>query len=217
MPAPLEHFDKWDIHKEGTQASIRRVTDALDNRTDRGARSARLRRAAFPAGRSLRPSGDEWMYGRGSHDSSTNSGDWREKIVLTQHRYMLEDVRTGPVVSDLGRRHLRACRRRWRRRSSDRRRGGRRGFHGDRPDARRAWGLAIWTRQGVAELLRKGLGNERHKSTSPVSVRAAWGAALPSCSPMPAIAVKLVDFKGAQRGRLQKIERSARAKSAMCW
>ena len=27
---PIEHFERWDIHKEGTQASIRRVTDALD-------------------------------------------------------------------------------------------------------------------------------------------------------------------------------------------
>ena len=27
---PLEHFERWDIHKEGTQPSIRRVTDALD-------------------------------------------------------------------------------------------------------------------------------------------------------------------------------------------
>ena len=27
---PIEHFEKWDIHKEGTQAAIRRVTDALD-------------------------------------------------------------------------------------------------------------------------------------------------------------------------------------------
>jgi len=35
------------------------------------------------------------MYGRGSHDKLTDSGDWREHIVLTQHRYMLEDVRTG--------------------------------------------------------------------------------------------------------------------------
>ncbi|HEY0911858.1 MAG TPA: NAD/NADP octopine/nopaline dehydrogenase family protein, partial [Bradyrhizobium sp.] len=26
---PIEHFERWDIHKEGTQASIRRVTDAL--------------------------------------------------------------------------------------------------------------------------------------------------------------------------------------------
>jgi hypothetical protein len=28
--APLEHFERWDFHKEGTQASTRRVTDALD-------------------------------------------------------------------------------------------------------------------------------------------------------------------------------------------
>jgi len=27
---PIEHFEKWDIHKEGTQPAIRRVTDALD-------------------------------------------------------------------------------------------------------------------------------------------------------------------------------------------
>ena len=27
--------------------------------------------------------------------SATDSGDWREKIVLTEHRYMLEDVRCG--------------------------------------------------------------------------------------------------------------------------
>jgi opine dehydrogenase len=35
------------------------------------------------------------MYGRGSHAKLTQSGDWREKIVLTEHRYMLEDVRLG--------------------------------------------------------------------------------------------------------------------------
>jgi opine dehydrogenase len=39
--------------------------------------------------------GEEWMYGRGSHDKLTDSGDWREHIVLTQHRYMLEDVHLG--------------------------------------------------------------------------------------------------------------------------
>ena len=27
---PIEHFERWDIHKAGTQPSIRRVTDALD-------------------------------------------------------------------------------------------------------------------------------------------------------------------------------------------
>ena len=30
MPGRYEHFDRWDIHKEGTQPAIRRVTDALD-------------------------------------------------------------------------------------------------------------------------------------------------------------------------------------------
>jgi opine dehydrogenase len=35
------------------------------------------------------------MYGRGSHDRLTDSGDWREHIALTQHRYMLEDTRLG--------------------------------------------------------------------------------------------------------------------------
>jgi len=35
------------------------------------------------------------MYGRGSHDRLTDSGDWRERIVLTSHRYMLEDTRIG--------------------------------------------------------------------------------------------------------------------------
>ena len=28
--APLQHFDSWDIHNEGTQASVRAVTDRLD-------------------------------------------------------------------------------------------------------------------------------------------------------------------------------------------
>ena len=35
------------------------------------------------------------MYGRGSHDRLTDSGDWRENIVLLEHRYMREDLRTG--------------------------------------------------------------------------------------------------------------------------
>ena len=35
------------------------------------------------------------MYGRGSHDRLTDSGDWREQLVLTEHRYMREDLRVG--------------------------------------------------------------------------------------------------------------------------
>jgi opine dehydrogenase len=92
---PLEHFDRWDIHKEGTQAATRRVTDALD--AERIAVRAALgyRAPHFPLADHYAKEGEEWMYGRGSHDKLTDSGDWREHIVLTQHRYMLEDVRIG--------------------------------------------------------------------------------------------------------------------------
>ena len=92
---PLEHFDRWDIHKEGTQPAIRRVTDALD--AERIAVREALGYGAphFPLANHYAKEGDEWMYGRGSHDRLTDSGDWRERIVLTQHRYMLEDVRIG--------------------------------------------------------------------------------------------------------------------------
>src|SRR4051794_16195255 len=93
--APLEHFERWDIHEEGTQPAVRRVTDALD--AERIAVRAALGYGAphFPLSDHYADEGAEWMYGRGSHDKLTGSGDWREHIVLTQHRYMLEDVRIG--------------------------------------------------------------------------------------------------------------------------
>jgi opine dehydrogenase len=92
---PIEHFDRWDIHKEGTQAAIRRVTDALD--AERIAVREALGYGAphFPLAHHYASDGEQWMYGRGSHDRLTDSGDWRERIVLTEHRYMREDLRLG--------------------------------------------------------------------------------------------------------------------------
>jgi opine dehydrogenase len=92
---PLEHFDRWDIHKEGTQASTRRVTDALDAERIAVREALGYGPPHFPLANHYAKDGEEWMYGRGSHDRLTDSGDWRERIVLTQHRYMLEDVRIG--------------------------------------------------------------------------------------------------------------------------
>ena len=93
--APLEHFEKWDIHNEGTQPAVRRVTDALDR--ERVAIREALGYGAphFPLADHYAASGSEWMYGRGSHERLTKSGDWRERIVLREHRYMIEDVRMG--------------------------------------------------------------------------------------------------------------------------
>jgi opine dehydrogenase len=92
---PIEHFERWDIHKEGTQAAIRRVTDALD--AERIAVREALGYGAphFPLAHHYASEGEEWMYGRGSHDRLTDSGDWRERLVLTEHRYMREDLRLG--------------------------------------------------------------------------------------------------------------------------
>jgi opine dehydrogenase len=92
---PIEHFERWDIHKEGTQKTIRRVTDALD--AERIAIRERLGYGAphFPLAHHYATEGEIWMYGRGSHDRLTDSGDWRERLVLTGHRYMREDLRVG--------------------------------------------------------------------------------------------------------------------------
>lgn len=92
---PLEHFDTWDIHNEGTVPSIRRVTNALD--AERIAVREALGYGAphFPLADHYATDGDEWMYGRGAHGKLTDSGDWREDIDLQKHRYMLEDTRLG--------------------------------------------------------------------------------------------------------------------------
>jgi opine dehydrogenase len=92
---PIEHFERWDIHKEGTQGSIRRVTDALDAERIAVRKALGYGEPHFPLAHHYASEGEQWMYGRGSHDRLTDSGDWREPIVLTEHRYMREDLRLG--------------------------------------------------------------------------------------------------------------------------
>jgi opine dehydrogenase len=90
--APLEHFERWDIHNEGTQPPVRAVTDRLD------AERVALREALgcpaphYPLADHY--SSDRWMYGD-AHKRLVDSGDWREKIDLRTHRYMTEDVVLG--------------------------------------------------------------------------------------------------------------------------
>lgn len=90
--APLEHFERWDIHSEGTQPSVRAVTDALDG--ERIALREMLGYAPphFPLADHY--TSDRWMYGD-VHQKLIDSGDWREHIDLRAHRYMLEDTVLG--------------------------------------------------------------------------------------------------------------------------
>lgn len=92
---PLEHFDAWDIHNEGTQPSIRRVTSALDGERIAVREALGYGPSHFPLANHYASEGEEWMYGRGAHGKLTDSGDWRENIDLQSHRYMLEDTRLG--------------------------------------------------------------------------------------------------------------------------
>ena len=90
--APLEHFERWDIHSEGTQPSVRAVTDALD--AERIALREMLGYAPphFPLADHY--TSERWMYGD-AHQKLVDSGDWREHIDLRAHRYMLEDTVLG--------------------------------------------------------------------------------------------------------------------------
>ncbi len=90
--APLQHFERWDIHDEGTQPAVRAVTDALD-------RERIAVREAFGWGAPHYPladhyANDRWMYGD-AHKQLVKSGDWREHIDLHTHRYICEDTELG--------------------------------------------------------------------------------------------------------------------------
>ena len=94
---PLEHFDIWDIHNEGTQPSIRRVTNALDDERIALREALGYDAPHFPLSDHYDDNRDEWMYGNSSHEKLTDSGDWRENIDLLSHRYMREDTALGLV------------------------------------------------------------------------------------------------------------------------
>lgn len=89
---PLEHFEAWDIHNEGTQPSVRLVTDRLDNERIAIREALGYKPYHYPLRDTY--SSDRWMYGD-THQVLVDSGDWREKIDLKSHRYMTEDVHFG--------------------------------------------------------------------------------------------------------------------------
>jgi opine dehydrogenase len=90
--AALQHFERWDIHNEGTQPSVRAVTDRLDLERVAVREAIGYAPPHFP----LRDhyTSDRWMYGD-AHKRLVDSGDWREHIDLHTHRYMTEDTVMG--------------------------------------------------------------------------------------------------------------------------
>jgi opine dehydrogenase len=90
--APLQHFERWDIHNEGTQPAVRAVTDRLD--LERIAVREALGYAGPHYPLADHYNNDRWMYGD-AHKKLVKSGDWRENIDLHTHRYITEDTELG--------------------------------------------------------------------------------------------------------------------------
>lgn len=100
---PIEHCDRWDIHKEGTQASTRAVQDALDAERIAVREAFGYREPHWRLADHYGVGGKTSMYGDLAHDRLTASGDWSEKLDLQHHRYMREDIQLGLVlIASLG-------------------------------------------------------------------------------------------------------------------
>ena len=90
--APLQHFERWDIHDEGTQPAVRAVTDRLDQERIRVREALGYGAPHYPLADHY--TSDRWMYGD-AHKKLVKSGDWREHIDLHHHRYITEDTELG--------------------------------------------------------------------------------------------------------------------------
>jgi opine dehydrogenase len=90
--APLQHFERWDIHNEGTQPAVRAVTDRLDQERIHVREALGYGAPHYPLADHY--ANDRWMYGD-AHKKLVKSGDWREHIDLHSHRYVTEDTELG--------------------------------------------------------------------------------------------------------------------------
>ena len=170
----------------------------------------------FPLADHYAREGEEWMYGRGSHDRLTDSGDWREHIVLTQHRYMLEDTRIGLSFLHLGRRRSPASPTPLARAFLEHRFGDlRRGFHADRTYARRL-GLGGLDRHGLqAPAARRVCVSTREPIACLGAGRMGRGIAVVFAYAGHDVAV--VDFKPRATADFERLAALARRKSARRW
>ncbi|WP_026701971.1 NAD/NADP octopine/nopaline dehydrogenase family protein [Salibacterium aidingense] len=92
---PIQHFDRWDIHDEGTQPSIRSVHRSLDGERMKIREALGYHAPHFPLEDHYNPEGVEWMYGNGAHEELVDGEDWFEPLDLETHRYMKEDIMCG--------------------------------------------------------------------------------------------------------------------------
>ena len=174
---------------------MRRVTDALDAERIAVREALGYRRPAFSARQPLRQArARNGCTAAARTTSLTDSGDWREHIVLTAASLHAGGRAHRPVVPDLGRRaRRRGDAARARLCSPSAARSAAR-ISCDGADACAAWASAISTGRELQTVAARGIPGDA-RAASPVSAPDAWAAASPSCSPMPDIPSSIVDFK----------------------
>lgn len=92
---PIEAFDAYDIHAQGTTEATRRVIDALDAeritlREALGYGPPHFEQSTFYDAERQ----GEGLFGPAARDLVEKSGEWKEKLSL-QHRYVTEDAAQG--------------------------------------------------------------------------------------------------------------------------
>jgi opine dehydrogenase len=90
---PIEHFESWDIHNEGTTASVKKLILAHDRERIALREALGFTSHHYPFSDHYDQESEEpWMYGRKAHTDLVKSESWREPLHFG-HRYITEDVK----------------------------------------------------------------------------------------------------------------------------
>ena len=91
--APIEHFESWDIHNEGTTKSVKKLILAHDQERIAIRKALGFTSHHYPFSDHYdENSENEWMYGRKAHTDLVESKSWREALTFG-YRYIEEDVK----------------------------------------------------------------------------------------------------------------------------
>jgi len=90
---PIEHFEAWDIHNEGTTKSVKKFILSHDQERITLRKALGYSSHHYPFSDHYdQNSEEEWMYGTKAHDDLVDSKSWREPLNFS-YRYVTEDVK----------------------------------------------------------------------------------------------------------------------------
>jgi opine dehydrogenase len=100
---PIEHFESWDIHNEGTTESVKKLILAHDMERIAIREALGFTTNHYPFSDHYdENSENEWMYGRKAHTDLVKSESWRESLNFDS-RYIKEDVKCNlALIASIG-------------------------------------------------------------------------------------------------------------------